>query len=411
MAYVPQLFDQARAAATVGEVAGVKLYRDGKNWRGQCPLCKASKDATEGGAFWVNGPQTKWMCFGGCADKPTDVIELEFRLHYEPGQTLRDAALRLLRHDGLSPAERARRQAASAVREREEAVAEAARIRFRAQLAVKLWREGRPAGGTPAEDYFRACGFSGWPLAQVLRMVRYHPRAYHSGDPNAPIVAPAIVGLQMTPHGATGGVHVTYLRPDGKAKSDLRPARKKWGPSYLDRDGVRVRGGVWLSPPTTPGPLMAGEGYENVLAAATLYGQPCGMVAALDLSGLQGRLLPDDEGRLDILTPRLDLERPAFTWPRTDRVIVCVDHDMKPYELALMSDPSGGRTRLDATDRALLCALMAERAWTSAGSAEVRFAYPKRGLDIRDQLVQSPRSPLDVRRLADLDWPQAPAFT
>lgn len=404
MTYFPNLFAEARASTTVALVAGVKLHRDGKSWRGECPICHASKGATENGAFWTNQAQSKWMCFAGCADKPSDVIDLEQRLR---GGTEREAALRLVRGDGLTVAERRRRDAALAAREREDAAAEERKILFRAQLAKRLWREGRPAAGTIVEAYLRSCGFRGWQLAEALKMVRFHPRAFHSGDAKSPVTAPAMIGLLMTPYGPTGGVHVTYLRPDGEAKSDLVPARKKWGPAYvIEADGRHVPGAVWLSPPTGPGPVVAGEGCETVLAAATLYGQPCRMVAALDLAGLQGRLLIDDNGRVDITTPRLNLDRPAFTWPGVAQVIVCLDHDMNTIELAV---DDGEKTRFGSTDRALLCALMADTAWRAAGATDITFAYPRRGEDIRDQFGRDPRSVLDLRPLARLDWPSGAA--
>ena len=407
MSYYPNLFADARSATTVGLVAGVKLYRDGKSWRGECPLCHASKGSVGNGAFWTNQAQSKWMCFGGCADKPCDVIDLERRLR---GGTEREAAIRLVRGDGMTAAERRERDAELAVRAQEDAAAEARKIRFRAELAKRLWREGRPAKGTLVEAYLRACGFRGWQLEEALKMVRFHPRAFHSGDQKSPVVAPAMIGLLMTPHGPTGGVHVTYLSADGTSKAALSPARKKWGRAYLTlADDYRVPGAVWLTPPTGPGPVLVGEGYETVMAGATLYGQPCRMVAALDLTTLQGRLLADDSGRVDAVTPGLDVTRPAFTWPAVESVIVCLDHDMNPIDLPLIGG-EGERTRLGATDRALMCGVMAFAAWKASGTPEVRFALPPVGLDLRDQMTRAPQSALDIRELTAFDWRGATAF-
>jgi hypothetical protein len=79
-----------------------------------------------------------------------------------------------------------------------------------------------------------------------------------------------------------------------------------------------------------PGPLIVGEGIESTLSAMQLYGKPCRGVATLSLGALQGGWVLDRFGRLDPAAPAADPERPAFTWPGQDEVLIAVDRDMKP---------------------------------------------------------------------------------
>lgn len=408
MTFVPDLFARAREATTIEAVAGITLYRDGRDWRGECPLCGASKGSKANGAFWANYAQTHWMCFGCNPDTPEDVIELEHRLNGGAGEGAREAALRILGHIDVSPEARERREAVLASRDKEDAAAQERQRRFRAEVAKTLWREGLPALGSPVETYLRACGFWGWPLSQALRMVRYHPRAYHSGDPTRPVTAPGMIGLLTATHlGAaravpTGGVHATYLRPDGSGKADLDPPRKKWGPSTLkDAAGVEHPGVVWLSSPKGDGPILTGEGLETVLGGATLYGGPCRMAAALDLRALSGSLLKDDRRLVNLEDLALDLDRPAFTVPGTEWVIACIDRDMSSIHLRTTADPET-RTRLDAEDRAQLSARMVDVAWRRAGASRVELAYPPATQDVRDQFVADARSTLNRLLLAEI---------
>ena len=183
-------------------------------------------------------------------------------------------------------------------------------------MALSLWRDALPAAGTPVETYLRGRGISGRPLAEALKQVRYHPAAYHSGPIANPVTAPAMIGLLMTPFGPTGGVHATYLSADGKTKTHLDPQRRKWGPpGRMDDDGVIHPGGVWLTPPTSEGPLVCGEGIETTLSAACEIGIPVRAVAALDLDALQGGLQADSRGRHDLRNLQRNALLPAFTWP------------------------------------------------------------------------------------------------
>lgn len=399
MSYIPDLFARARDAATVEMVAGVKLYREGDGWRGECPLCGASKNRTNGGAFWANTSQTLWMCFACSDEQPEDVIELEHRLRGEagltPGEAARAAAMRIIGAVEGDQSAKARRE--SVRTETDNAGDNERRRQARARIAIRLWKEARPAKGTLVETYLRTIGFWGWHLEQALEQVRFHPRAYHSGDSKNPINAPAMIGLIMTPFGPTGGVHVTYLSKDGTSKSDLDPARKRWGAGVRSSEqGRQIAGGVWLTSPKIKGPLVVGEGIETTLAAAILLRVPCRIVATLDLRGLQGNLLKGPERTVDLTGPTTDPMRPAFTWPNIERAILCIDRDMAPMTFRTGVNE---QITLDAAGRASLCARMAHAAWRNVGTDLVQFAIPPEGMDMRDQLVKSPLSRLTLKEL------------
>ncbi|MDQ7813877.1 hypothetical protein, partial [Brevundimonas sp.] len=267
---------------------------------------------------------------------------------------------------------------------------------FKAAMALSLWREGLPAAGTPVETYLRARGIHGAALEAMLGQLRFHPQAYHSGDTARPVAAPAMVGLIMTPEGPTGGVHVTYLSCDGARKADLSPSRKVWGPTNrLDATGVARPGGVWLTSPFAPGPLIVGEGIETTGAGGSMIGLPCRMVATLSLDALQGAYLTDSRGRVDLSDLQPDPMLPAFTWPEPadqpwGAPILCIDRDMKPIRIRTAGDQDEDDEEiLDADGRAVVCAALAAAAWIIAGARWLAFAIPPRDMDINDQLMAS----------------------
>ena len=385
------IFARARHSTDVEIVAGVKLYREGAGFRGPCPLCKASAGKTDSGAFQTDKAKSSWRCFS-CHSRPGDVIDLEHLMRSGPGETLRDAALRILREENISPADRRRRQEEMAEAARETEARKARSRAFKADIAITLWREGLPAAGTPVETWLRSRGISGTVLAYALTMVRYHPAAYHSGDPARPRTAPAMIGLLMTPFGPTGGIHATHLSADGASKSALSPARKCWGPqTRLDPDGIARPGGLWLTRPDGDGPLVVGEGIETSLSAACLTGIPCRVVATLDLDNLQGGYLTDSRGRVDLRALEPNPLLPAFTWPEPEEKpwgapIICLDRDMGPVKIRVAGEDDVDEEEwLNADDRATLCAALAAAAWIMSGARWIMFAVPPADMDVNDQ--------------------------
>ena len=390
------LFERAFAAADIEAVAGVKLFRAGRQMRGECPLCGASKGKKAGGAFSVETRSKVFKCFA--CNEGGDVIKLEHLLHGTGAEGLRDAAARLAGENfvpaqGFAQAkpERPRR----AVRPQPDIEADE---RWKTELAARLWREAKPARGTLVETYLRARGITGRVLDLALGLLRFHPRAYHSGRLDRPRTAGAMIGLVMVigPAGtamATGGVHVTYLSADGRAKAGLEPAKRMWGPQGWTRaDGVTRPGGVWLTPPTGEGPLIVAEGIESSLSAAILAGEPCRAAAALSLGALQGGWASDRFGRVNPDAPAGDPEKPAFTWPEPacapwGEVRICIDRDMSEIRVKARKATGGTwRRPLDAETRARICAGLAEQAWRKAGAHAVRIWAPAPGRDFNDEL-------------------------
>lgn len=470
------LFADANDRADILRVAdGLKLYRAGRTFRGECPIngCSAGKKAD--GAFWVHPDRQRFGCFVcRCQDEiGGDAVALEHALHGKAGETLRHAAARLAGVDlaqwdaerragdddyslaqGVTGAGLGRSAAAAQIdaaevearrREREakrtqREARDADRDAWIAHLAAALWREARPAQGSPVELYLRARGIVGRPLELALQQLRYHPAAYHSGREEKAVRMPAMIGLIVAPLGLmaqpTGGIHVTYLAEGGDLvwrKASVDRAKTVWGPPLLSParmlagdDRPDRYGGVWLTPPTGDGPLMVGEGIESVLSAAVLAEEPVRAVAALNLHALQGGWLADAYGRVDADLPKADPEQPAFTWPEPEgapwgEVRICVDRDMST--ITRKTRKAGGGTwkrPLDAEVRARVCGSLAQQNWmrslqgrVGSGDPEgsttaaqenataVRIWAPAPGRDFNDELrARTPASDASLGRAA-----------
>lgn len=390
-AEVKAIFERARRA-DIRKVVGTKLYGGGRRLRGECPLCGRGKGDGSAGPFSINASTGNWCCFGCGAGSAKgaygggDLIELEHLLRGVGGETLLDAARRLAGGE-LRPA-RPAAKAESSPRPRDGGED------WTAAVSVRLWREAGPAEGTPVETYLRARGLFGPVLAAMLRQARYHPAAYHSGPAAAPVLLPAMVFAVHSPLGWTGGVHATYLAPDGRGKAARVPAKKMWGPqAHEGADGEALWGACWLTHPQADGPLVVGEGVESTGSAAILLDQPCRAVATLSLNRLQGGWKADRWGRRALEVVEADPEHPPFTWPEPasaswDEVLVAVDLDMKPVEVRARKALGGTyKARLDATARARICGALASQAWRQATAKPVRVIAPAVvGRDFNDEL-------------------------
>ncbi len=205
------LFARAFSAADIEAVAGTPLFRAGRRLRGECPLCGASKGKKSGGAFSVDAQAKLFKCFA-CGEGG-DVVALEHLLHGRPGEGLRDAAARLA-GDAYVPAQGFAPSSPSRPRRAVPREADLAReTRWKADNAAALWREARPARGTLVETYLRARGISGRVLDAALQLLRFHPRAYHSGPSSRPVVSGAMIGLLVA------------IGPAGEPRGDRRRPR------------------------------------------------------------------------------------------------------------------------------------------------------------------------------------------
>ncbi|MCA0366794.1 MAG: hypothetical protein LCH57_01860 [Proteobacteria bacterium] len=425
-----RLFDQARDAVRCEDVAErrVKLLKMGGAWRGVCPLKDCGSKSGQG-PFSVFGDGRRWKCWS-CDPRGGDVIDLEHRLFGKPDETIRDAARRLIGGVLQEESDDARERRAHAAEARERAaMADAA---WKAALFARLWREGQSAAGTLVQTYLESRGIRGPVLARALKILRFHPAAYHSGDPEAGVRLPAMINICLTELGPTGGGHVTYLAPNGRAKTHRKGAKKMWGPQGLfllarkdggfgppppprrgePAEGYVLRGGYWLSAPDAPGPLAVAEGQENALSRAMMLGGdlhlPTRAAAAGSLDALQGGELKDAEGVLvDVWGATGDPMRPPFTWPEDPRtpwgvVDIACDSDMSAVTVQGRSGKNRiGRSRVievrrEAVERARVCGRLAQAAWFRRLTPSpddlpltpsiVRASCPPAGLDFNDMI-------------------------
>lgn len=376
------LYARANEAADIERLAGVPLRRAGRRMRGECPLCGASKGKKTGGAFSVDPQARRWLCWA-CGEKG-DGVDLAAALW---GMTPREAAEQLAGATvpgSASPARAARPAAVPDVRPDDSDWA--------AKLAAELWKTAKPAARSPVETYLKARGLFGPVLEAALARLRFHPAAYHSGPAQQAVRLPAMVAIVHAPCGSTGGVHVTYLAPDGLGKTKRDPAKKMWGPQA--REGQP--GGAWLAAPTGEGELIVAEGIESALSAAILRADeapgPRRVVAALSLGRLQGGLASDRFGRRDPDMPTPDPDSPAFTWPEPadapwGSVVVAVDRDMRPVTVKTRKAMGGTYDRrIDGDARAQICGALAIAAWKRAGASAARTIAPGPGRDFNDEL-------------------------
>jgi hypothetical protein len=374
----PSPIAAAKAAVAVETLAGAvtKLRRAGSEQRGQCPLCGAgAKSATP--PFAVNPAKQSWRCYG--CDRFGDVVDLERELN---GGSPVEAAKRL-----LGGSYQAAPRPAFAAKPKAEGPTNAEKN------AREMWAAGKPVVGSLAERYLLHRGVDAEVVARVGDNLRFHPFAKWDWDDSKRdwIKAPAMLARVVTSSGPTGGVHATYLARDGRGKAALSPAKRMWGPQH---DAEDRPGGAWLIDPETHADLLVAEGIETALSAATLLwrrGEAWAVAAALSLNRLQGGIMRDAEGCADLIDPRGDPERPAFTWPgplgapwRT--VAIAIDRDMSPVRVK-------GRTgrgkacdfTLDGEARARLGGRLAVAAWKPL-AGQVRAIAPPPGRDFNDEL-------------------------
>lgn len=393
------LLERARRDADIEAVAGVTLRRAGKDKVGMCPLCLvgAKSKSPPFKIYPAKGRFRCWRCNRGGS-----VIDLEHMLRSSGSETIRDAALRLVNGAPMTDVERERRAQVRAAEERAAVESEA----WKAALAAQLWREGQPAGGTLAQTYLEHRGWFGPVLARALMMLRFHPRAYWGGHPQFGVFLPAMIGLVTTEFGATGGVHVTYLAPDGRGKARRDPAKKMFGPQGMVVDGRPYPGGVWLTRPDAPGPLVVGEGIESTGARAIIKAgdlqTPVRAVATASLDRMQGGEKAGDDGAIDVWSVTPDPARPPFTWPEDPQhpwgeVEIATDGDMRPQKVMGRSGRRGRATPYvrDGAERARVCGTLAKIAWGARlapdSATRVRATRAPIGRDFADELLMVTR--------------------
>jgi len=158
----------------------------------------------------------------------------------------------------------------------------------RTEVALRLWRETRPAAGTLVETYLGARGISVAPPCTI----RFGTLNHSSGGHWPSMVAMVTNGVDDTPL----AIHRTFLARDGSGKAPVDPQKMMLGP---------CRGGAVRLAPVTDG-LMVGEGIESCLSAMQATGRPAW--AALSTSGLRTLDLPEEVREVTVLA---DGDRPG----------------------------------------------------------------------------------------------------
>jgi putative DNA primase/helicase len=147
--------------------------------------------------------------------------------------------------------------------------------RKRAEYAVGIWREARPAPGTIVERYLKMRGIS----IAVPASLRFHPALKHPSG----LFLSAMVAAVQADNGRIVGVHRTYMARAGGAKANVEPKKLMLGPC----GGGAVRFGKAV-------PVIAvAEGVETALSIAQAI-PGLSVWAALSTSGLKTIRLPPE---------------------------------------------------------------------------------------------------------------------
>jgi len=393
--------DRARATSVerCAELAGFRPGRGlgrGHERAGPCPVC--------GGVdrFSINLPKRRWNC-RKCGRGGRDGLGLlmhclciEFLEACEVatgeapprGDARFDEGARAARLAEIG-AERARRDAAAAERERDYREEERARGR-------RLWLARAPFRGSASEAYLVARGIDippqGLRLGHVDDLPLYgrgldpatgRPAVIHRG---AAMLAP-IVGAD----GRQLGTHRTWIDPaqpgakvtitDAETGEDA-PAKKVLG---------LVRGGHidLVVPPEAPVRMIAGEGIETVLSAWTALARcgsrlldGCLFRASVSLGNLAGRAADGDrqvhptQTRTDSLGRVRKVKVPGDT-PDLDDIAMSVPESVA--ELILLGDGDSDRFTTEMTLRRAM-------ARHARPGRTARIAWADEGCDFNDML-------------------------
>ena len=140
-------------------------------------------------------------------------------------------------------------------------------------IAMRIWQESQPIGGTPAETYLRNRAIT-IPLPETLR---FHSLLYHQ---EARVSAPAMVAMVQGARGEPVAIHRTWITSDGSGKADLVPVRKSLCPTA--GHSVHLGG--------SDDRIVIAEGVETALSCIQLWG--FGGWAALSASGMNNLVVP-----------------------------------------------------------------------------------------------------------------------
>lgn len=219
-------------------------------------------------------------------------------------------------------------------RERDEANANAAREKARRQ-ARRIWLDGRPALGSPVEDYLAIRGFPLRDFPQVARLLRYHPDLRYmvavSGQKEWQEVhrGPAMLAAVQRPDNKFSAVHRTWIdldRPKGKALiehgGETLKSKKSWGPVK----GCAIR----LFTPENADTLIMGEGIETTLTSLRIGDGSAAYWAGISLGNMAGKRILKGKGMKYAGVPDLSDDRAFLPPPWVRRLVFIKDGDSEP---------------------------------------------------------------------------------
>jgi hypothetical protein len=260
---LPKTTAAARRPATRDAEAIAKALggrRVGATWMAPCPAhddrrpSLAIADADDG--------RILVKCFAGCSQ---------------------DHLIDALRARGLWPGRASDDPPTPSAEERQRREAERAEDRKRrTEHVLRIWREARPAAGSPVALYLRSRGITIAPPPSL----RFHPNLLHR--PTG-LYLPAMVAAVQDATRNIVAVHRTFLARDGSGKASVEPQRMLLGSS---------RGGAVRLAAAAPR-LAIAEGIETALSVQ--QATAIATWAALSTSGMRGIVLPEIVDELLIL--------------------------------------------------------------------------------------------------------------
>lgn len=302
---IADMADAVKARYRPSEVVGsfVKLRRSGAEQSGLCPFHMEKSPS-----FTVNDRKGIIHCFG--CGWHGDLIQF-----YAEVRGIRAVdAIRALASDAGIDDPVAREKLAAKARETR-AKMDAARTVAKQSEAQKLrtiFADRCGITGTPVEEYLRhrRC----WPGGEIptIGCLMNYPY-WHEGRKIGQF--PVMVAVMLMPDRGFAGLHMTYLRADGKGKAEvIDPETGEVHPAKKVRSAIPyIKGcGIYLTPIRAH--MGVAEGIENALT--WMIRRPdWGFVAAYSLDNLAGAGLGEGKRRRDVPKRRYPSREPAMSQP------------------------------------------------------------------------------------------------
>jgi hypothetical protein len=302
-ALIPEsILAEIRARLPINEVVGrlARLRRNGRSWRGPCPLHGSTSASLQ-----ASPDRQSFHCFGCGAHG--DVFGWIMRTE---GCDFRQAVLRCAGEAGVDlEGDAGERRVALPAPLPRAPRDDSKRLRF----AAKVWEETAPIEeGSPVAAYLAARGL--WPIPPAAHAVlraarrRYPPdgegadRAWPAGQGAHPVMVARVSapGVKLT------AVHCTYLAKDGGAKlalDDGHSAKLVFGPLP---PGAAIR----LAAPASA--MGCAEGIETALAASRLF-DGLAVWATISAGGMERFVPPKACDELTIFADR-DKPQTKLRW-------------------------------------------------------------------------------------------------